>query len=297
MKIHPPFVMTMLVSSFFLFRFQASDVSLTTPLTTSYCSPWNSPTVVCIERYSSLTPYHFNRTVAETYLTEATDANTNVPPNSFFELIASANFLVFDETLAYDILGPNPSLSLEFRRTSALHEAPVFVPGLNKLLVSQIGAGLEPMLIIELDQSPPYLAQLMFDPPLTAPLGGYYHNGLIWYSTAGGRLLDGSKYGPGIYTVDPSTWRATARLINCSGYCFNGCDDLVLDSKGDVWFTDKCKLLSKRKVVNQTNLSQSTSMAQETPTQFHRLVRRRIVSVRRQARWRLSKILLSTRME
>ena len=213
------------------------------PLVISPCSPWNMSTgVVCINHYSSVMPIPFFRKLSEV-ITEDTYASTSVPSDPSFKLVGTANFLVFDQAAALDILGPNPSLDFIFPTSPYIHEGPVYVPSLNKIYVTQLQQGYLPQLVIDLNVSPPTLTPVTADPPLYLPTGSAFHNGLIYYSTIGNGVVGNQTYYPGIYTLDPTTGKSQVLLNNYFGYYFNGCDDMAIDpSTGDVWFTDNCKL-------------------------------------------------------
>lgn len=65
----------------------------------------------------------------------------------------------------------------------AVHEAPVYSPVTNKLYFSQLEGktsppGFLPQLVVNLNVEPPYLGELLSDPPIYAPNGGTIHNGL-----------------------------------------------------------------------------------------------------------------------
>lgn len=65
----------------------------------------------------------------------------------------------------------------------AVHEAPVYSPVTNKLYLSQLRGktsppGFLPQLVVNLNVEPPYLGELLSDPPIYAPNGGTLHNGL-----------------------------------------------------------------------------------------------------------------------
>jgi hypothetical protein len=69
----------------------------------------------------------------------------------------------------------------------AVHEAPVYSPVTNKLYFSQLRGttsppGFLPQLVVNLNVEPPYLGELLSDPPIYAPNGGTIHNGLWVFS-------------------------------------------------------------------------------------------------------------------
>jgi hypothetical protein len=148
------------------------------------CGP-SSANVVCLDKYASVLPYHFfrNRTVDE----PLTFGSTSVPNDTSFGLVEDADFLVFDQARALKLLGDSPTYEFIFEVSPAVHEAPVYVPSLNKLFMSQLAppAGYLPQLVVDLNQDPPTLSEYLSDPPVYAPNGGTFHNGLIYW----GKLL------------------------------------------------------------------------------------------------------------
>lgn len=96
--------------------------------------------------------------------------------------------------------------------------------------------GFLPQLVINLNVEPPYLGELISDPPIYAPNGGTLHNGLIYWGVSGGnKSIGGIESRPGIATLDPLTNKTVILLNNYFGYYFNTVDDLFVDEKGDVW--------------------------------------------------------------
>lgn len=178
-------------------------------------------------------PYPFNRSTHLTYLHEHTYINISVPNNTSFLTAAAADFLVFDPSRVYDILGPRLILSLEFEFDAISHEASVFITAHHQLLVSRVTAEIEPILSIDLDHNPPRLSHEAFEPALFAPIDAQLYQNLIWYDTAGGISNNRSEYRPGIYIVDPRTWLWTT-VRNNFGYHVNGYDHLLIDSADDV---------------------------------------------------------------
>lgn len=100
------------------------------------CGP-TSANIVCIDRYASILPYHFFRRPSQN-TTDISFGQTSVPSDPSFKLVGGADFLVFDEARAFEILGPAPTYDLVFEVSDAVHEAPVYVPGVNLLYLSQL---------------------------------------------------------------------------------------------------------------------------------------------------------------
>ena len=154
------------------------------PLVTT-CGP-SSAKIVCVNRYSAVMPYHFFR--------EGSNSKAEVGPlyrdtmvanDTSFDLVADAQFVVFDESRAWEILGDQPTYDFIFVVSTAVHEAPVFVPSLNKLWLSTLGQppGTLPQLVVDLNADPPTLSEYLSDPPVYAPNGGTFYNGLIYWGT------------------------------------------------------------------------------------------------------------------
>lgn len=198
------------------------------------------PKVLCINKYVAVIPYHFFREVSNgSYL--SVFGSTSVPNDTSFGLVTKADFLVFDRKRGLDLLGPNPSYELAFNVSAAVHEAPVYVRSQNKLYFSQLAPplGYLPQLVIDLNENPPSLSEYLSDPPVYAPNGGTFHNGLIYWGASGGNdSIGGTEQRVGLRTVDPETNKSTTLLNNYFGYYFNTVDDLVVSANGDVWFTD-----------------------------------------------------------
>lgn len=93
---------------------------------------------------------------------------------------------------------------------------------------------------MDLNQEPPSLTEYLSDPPVYAPNGGTFHDGLIYWGASGGNnSIGGTEQRVGIRTLDPTTNKSTTLLNNYFGYYFNTVDDLVVHpATGDVWFTD-----------------------------------------------------------
>lgn len=186
-------------------------------------------------------PYHFNLTTSST--TSITDfRNTSVPSDPSFELVADADFVVFDKARGLQYLGANPSYEYIFEVSNAVHEAPVYVPKQNLLYLSQLAppTGFLPQLVVNLNDDPPTLSEYLPDPPVYAPNGGTYRNGLIVFGASGGNMsIGGGEQRVSIRTVDPATNKSTVLLNNYFGAYFNTIDDLAVHPvTGDIFFTD-----------------------------------------------------------
>ncbi|KAI9841698.1 MAG: hypothetical protein M1837_000430 [Sclerophora amabilis] len=197
--------------------------------------------ILCINRYASVMPYHFFRQPSEDGVYEDTFSSTSVPNDTSFAEVATADFLVFDQPRGLELLGPTPTYEFVFPVSSAVHEAPVYVPAQNKVYLSQLAPppGYLPQLVIDLNQSPPTISEFLPDPPVYAPNGGTINSGLIYWAVSGGnRSIGGIESRPGIATLNVTTNKTETLLNKYFGYYFNIVDDLVVDSQGNIWFTD-----------------------------------------------------------
>ncbi|KIW92526.1 uncharacterized protein Z519_06373 [Cladophialophora bantiana CBS 173.52] len=204
--------------------------------------------VVCVNKYATVLPYHFNRSI--TSLAADYDfRNTTVPNAPSFQLLQNASFVVFDRDRGLQYLGPEPTYEFVFQVGNSVHEAPVYVPSLNKLFMSQlppvaapIGTMYEylPQLVVDLSQEPLTLQEYVTDPPIFAPNGGIYHNGqIIWASSGGFNNLNGTEQRIALHSVDPATNKSTVLLNNFFGFYFNNMDDVTVHpTSGDLFFTD-----------------------------------------------------------
>ena len=194
------------------------------------------PSVLCVNKYASVLPYHFFRPI-----TALGFASTSVPNDTSFTRLQASDFLVFDRARGLELLGASPSYEYIFPVSSAVHEAPVYMPFQNKLFLSQLAPppGFLPQLVIDLNKDPPTLSEYLSDPPVYAPNGGTFHNGLIYWGASGGNdSIGGMEQRVGIRTLDPATNKTTTILNNYYGTYFNTVDDLFVHPNGDVWFTD-----------------------------------------------------------
>lgn len=216
----------------------SAQTGVISPLT-EWCGAYSSG-VLCINRYAAVMPYHFLREVAND-TAMPTFGSTSVPNDTSFAQVNNADFLVFDRKRGLDLLGSSPSYEFAFDVADAVHEAPVYVASQNKLYFSQLAPppGYLPQLVIDLNQDPPTLSEYLSDPPVYAPNGGTFHNGLIYWGASGGNnRIGGTEQRVGLKTVDPNTNKSITLLNNYFGYYFNTIDDLVVSSNGDIWFTD-----------------------------------------------------------
>jgi sugar lactone lactonase YvrE len=186
-------------------------------------------------------PYHFNRSISSNNA-DFDYRNTTVGNASTFDLLDTANFVVFDQQRGMQYLGDNPSYEFMFAVSAAVHEAPVYAPEQNLLFISQLAPppGFLPQLVINLNVDPPTLSEYTPNPPVYAPNGGSFRNGLIVFGASGGNeSIGGGEQRVSLRTVDPATNQSTVLLNNYFGYYFNTIDDVAVHPiTKDIFFTD-----------------------------------------------------------
>lgn len=197
-------------------------------------------TIVCVNKYAAVLPYHFFRNIsANNY--ELDFYNTSVSSEGTgFDLLSSADFVVYDRELGMQYLGPNPSHEFVFAVSSAVHEAPVYAPEQNLLFMSQLAppTGVLPQLVVDLNSDPPSLSEILPDPPIYAPNGGTFRDGLIIFGASGSGNVGGEQR-VSIRTVDPATNKSAVLLNNYYGFYFNNIDDLAVHpTSREIFFTD-----------------------------------------------------------
>lgn len=140
------------------------------------------------------------------------------------------------------LLGENPSYEFVFEVSEAVHEAPVYAPEQNLLFISVLAPpiGHLPQLVVNLNDDPPTLSNYTPNPPVYAPNGGTFRDGLIVFAASGGADdLPGGEQRVSIRTVDPATNESVVLLNNYYGFYFNNIDDLAVHPQSrDIFFTD-----------------------------------------------------------
>lgn len=196
------------------------------------------PGTVCLEKHAAKLPYPFFRDpVNGTFFNSFGD--TEVPNDDSWDLVAEADFVIFDEQRGREVLGEYPSVDFMFEVSPYLHESPVFVPGLNKIFFSELSPTIE-QFVVDLNSTPPKLSTFVADPPIYVPNGAFYHEGKVYYSVAGSNatVAGGPEQRPGIVLLDPWSYKTTTILDNYFGLAFTDCDDVIVDPiTGFVWFT------------------------------------------------------------
>ena len=204
------------------------------------CAGYEFPHVVCINRYGSVIKGDFERKVldgsADSY------ASTLTPGDSSFGFVSEATFIVFDPVRGRQILGPSPTFDFMFSLPNLTHEGPVYVPDTNELYFARVKPGFLPQLVVNLSATPPTLSEKLADPPVYAGTGGRYKNGEIIYATiSGDGSLGGNSFRPGLYALDVKSGKSRTLLNNYYGYYFSSMDDMDIDAKGQIWFTNNGK--------------------------------------------------------
>ena len=117
--------------------------------------------VACINRYAAVLPEPFARAASTNGEENVMDtfAQTNVSDSSF-DIVHTADFLVFDQDRGAQILGSAPVLDFIFTtRNDSVHEAPVYIPPpLNAIIYSLPHQGIYEQQIISLNANPPTIA-------------------------------------------------------------------------------------------------------------------------------------------
>lgn len=203
------------------------------------CGP-KTAKVACLNRYGSLLPPSFSRNPDPAY----GYADTQVPDDASWAVVQQADFVLFDEERGLAVLGAAPKISKGLIPVlNVIHEAPVFVPGMNKLFLTQDGPpGFMPLMSLDLNFDPPKVSYIDLDPPIYQATGGLYNpkDGMVYLAVQGnnGSLPNGRKQHAGLARFDPRTLKSEWLLNNYYGFNFAGPNDLTIDPVGDIWFTD-----------------------------------------------------------
>ena len=207
------------------------------PALAAACGEYGFPHVTCMHRYGSVINGDFERKVLMPYAD--TYPATSMPSDTTFHNVAKATFLVYDEARGREILGSSPVVDFMFQVPNVTHEAPVYVPDTNELYFSRLTHHFLPQLVVNLSVNPPTLSERLAVPPIYAPAGARYTDGSIIYATIGGhQSLEGHSFRPGLYALDVASGKSRVLLNNYYGYYFNSVDDLDIDARGQIWFTD-----------------------------------------------------------
>ncbi|KAK4631924.1 Lactonohydrolase oryL [Fulvia fulva] len=148
------------------------------------CAGYEDDTnIVCINKYASVLPLPFDRPSFTTGADPAEDnfINTEVPADPSFSLIKNASFLVYND-IGLSLLGPKPIIEKMFTtRNDSIHEASVYVPGLNVIIFSQPHQGVYQQQLINLNHTPPpTIETYTTTPPIYAVNGAKLHQNHIY---------------------------------------------------------------------------------------------------------------------
>lgn len=91
---------------------QLSPPGVVSPLAQT-CGP-STAQVVCINKYAAVIPYPFYRQADTNGSYEDTIQSTQVPSDPSWNLVGEADFLVFDETRGFEVLGSSPTYEYMF---------------------------------------------------------------------------------------------------------------------------------------------------------------------------------------
>jgi hypothetical protein len=220
-----------------------SPNSTATPSPTGGIAPVASPcgpstaNIVCINRYGSNLPPSYARDPSPF----VGYSDTVVSDDPSWAQVAKADIIIFDQDRGMNLLGQNPKFEKMFSVLPVIHEAPVYVPSQNKLYLTQDGPpGNLSSIVIDLNVDPPTLSFFQTNPPLYQPNGGIFRDGMIYWAVMGNNvtLPGGLKQRPGIARMDPVTKNVEWLLNSYYGFSYSGPNDIAMDSKGDIWFTD-----------------------------------------------------------
>jgi gluconolactonase len=145
----------------------------------------NDSAVACVNNYAAVLPYPFERATASDGVDPENDTfvDTLVPSDSSFARLSESNFVVFDQERGIDILEFSPKLEKIFdTRNDSIHEAPVYVPGLNAIIFSQPHQGVFQQKIINLNGTEPTISNYTTNSPVYAVNGGKFFKGKIYWA-------------------------------------------------------------------------------------------------------------------
>jgi hypothetical protein len=196
------------------------------------------PDVICMQQYGAVLPEDFERPISGVVGHADTYGSTFVPADNTFQHVANASFLIWDLERAVGVLGTRPRVEVHFSVDNLPHEGPVYEPNLDVLFFSRLRPDPPSQYVVDLGVEPPTLSRRTFDPPVVAPCGATYHDGLVYFC---GSATRSGKYVPGVYALNATTGKVWPIVNNYFGYNFGTCDDLAVAPNGDIWFTDNCK--------------------------------------------------------
>lgn len=125
-------------------------------------------------------------------------------------------------------------MELFFNLSTNVHEAPSFLPDQNVVFFSELETANQ--FFIELNNTPPTLRNISFNPPIFSINGGTYapRDGKLYLAANGG---NGTV--PAVWQADPVAMTSKVLVNNFRGLHLNSPDDVVVNnSTGLVYFTD-----------------------------------------------------------
>ncbi|GAB1741303.1 hypothetical protein NU219Hw_g6542t1 [Hortaea werneckii] len=145
--------------------------------------------------------------------------------------LADASFVAWEEQFL-DVIGSDARVetiqTFKSPEDNHVHEAPVYVAETNELVfsdTSQIGW----LWAVNIDSHE--TRKIATNPPLSNVNGATYHDGLLYACTNGGSVR-------GIFSVNLTDGATKPLLNNFRGRHFNSPNDLIFDSRGNIFFTD-----------------------------------------------------------
>ncbi|KAK4216818.1 hypothetical protein QBC37DRAFT_278677 [Rhypophila decipiens] len=189
-----------------------------------------------------------------------TDGNSQfIPPGYTAESLFAKPFHIYDDEF-YDIIGPNPTLTLlnSTGTNPRFHEAPVWYPATDEVFFSQnagakaAGTGLTRSAVIQkislAEVTPNITAQrtatpgqvrveyVLPNPNIINPNGGTNYRNRILFVGEG----QGPNTPPAIYLMHPySPYNTSILLDNFFGRQFNSINDITINPRsGEIYFTD-----------------------------------------------------------
>ncbi|KAF2765723.1 calcium-dependent phosphotriesterase [Teratosphaeria nubilosa] len=151
--------------------------------------------------------------------------------NSAFKAISRASFIAWDASFL-SLTGPDAKVealqSFEPPENTHTHEAPVYLPETNEVLYSDTSL-VGTLFAIGVDGRE--IREIKTTPPLRNVNGGTYHDGAVYVVENGGSVR-------GLWKLNSSTGEAECLLNNYRGRHLNSPNDLIFNSKGDIYFTD-----------------------------------------------------------
>jgi hypothetical protein len=208
------------------------------------CWP-SAANIVCVDHYAAVLPGQFYRARPKKSYSPMEDpgfVETNIPDDPSLKRACNADFIVFDRQRGLEVLGDEPTNEFMFSLAPKFHDAVVYEPGTKEVYFSQLTPKSTSQLVISLGGFKPVMGDKVANPPLYAPTGGIFRDGLIYFCVGGNnRTMPGPGHTvarAGLYTLNATSGESKVLLNNYYGYFFSTCNDLAMDGTGNIWFTD-----------------------------------------------------------